>query len=571
MMKMSLSKTLVCFMLISVVFFAGTVFMVYRLYSRSVHAQGRAFFTQTLEETAGRMEAVLNDVASDLKQLAAEQVFMQFESMSATQRYQNKDSVKAILDSFVHFKQSVVSLKLHGPGHSAMYSSSNFSPISDPTLLLAYQQIISDYELDRPGSDVLFTKTYLYNGVSLFGIAVPIYSSRIFLNENTYSGCLLAICSYAQITGVLPVDTAPCFISDGQTLLMKNDAVQAGQLEEALHAGQNEEIFEYEIPQVGLTVYALYSDTTAEKQVEWLRWGCIGVTLLLMAVQSVLLLCLRMRITKPIQDIAYQTRHISSGMLRVQNPDASRNELDILTGSINDMALRVEQLGREAADAENKYLKERIMFLQTQMNPHFLFNNLECIRGMASLGRWESVVGIVGSMAKIYRYCVDNRNCVQLMEEMNCLREYMHIMTLRYDGAFELKTEVEPEAEQLLMPKMTLQPLAENAIQHGFLHAHRRQGVLRVKAWKEGKMLVLVLSDNGAGMPQELRERLNRGKNLMDPLSHRGIGIANIQSRIAIICSGNSSISFNEGETGGLDVTLRLTAPQMECSWQFSD
>lgn len=560
-MKMSLSKTLGCFMLVSVVIFVGTVFTVYRLYSRSVHTQGRAFLNQTLEETAGRMEEVLNDVAGDLKQLAAEQVFMQFESMSATQRYQIKGSVKAILDSFVHFKQSVISLKLHGPGHSAMYSSSNFSPISDAALIMAYQQIIGDYELDKPGGDVLFTKTYLYDGVSLFGIAVPIYSSRVFLNESTYSGCLLAICSYAQITGVLPVDAAPCFISDGQTLLMKNDALRAGRLEEALQAGRDEEVFERAIPLTDLTVYALYSDATAEKQTEWLRWGCIGVTLLLMAVQSVLLLCLRMRITKPIQDIARQTRHISSGMLRVQNPDASRNELDILTSSINDMVLRVEQLGREAADAENKYLKERIMFLQTQMNPHFLFNNLECIRGMAALGRWESVVGIVGSMAKIYRYCVDNRNCVQLMEEMNCLQEYMHIMTLRYDGAFELKTEVAPEAKRLLMPKMTLQPLAENAIQHGFLHAHRRQGILQVKAWAEAGTLMLVLSDNGAGMPQELRERLNRGENLVDPLSHRHIGIANIQSRIAIICSGDSSISFAAGEGGGLDVTLRLTAP----------
>ena len=560
-MKMSLSKTLGCFMLVSVVIFVGTVFTVYRLYSRSVHTQGRAFLNQTLEETAGRMEEVLNDVAGDLKQLAAEQVFMQFESMSATQRYQIKGSVKAILDSFVHFKQSVISLKLHGPGHSAMYSSSNFSPISDAALIMAYQQIIGDYELDKPGGDVLFTKTYLYDGISLFGIAVPIYSSRVFLNESTYSGCLLAICSYAQITGVLPVDAAPCFISDGQTLLMKNDALRAGRLEEALQAGRDEEVFERAIPLTDLTVYALYSDATAEKQTEWLRWGCIGVTLLLMAVQSVLLLCLRMRITKPIQDIARQTRHISSGMLRVQNPDASRNELDILTSSINDMVLRVEQLGREAADAENKYLKERIMFLQTQMNPHFLFNNLECIRGMAALGRWESVVGIVGSMAKIYRYCVDNRNCVQLMEEMNCLQEYMHIMTLRYDGAFELKTEVAPKAERLLMPKMTLQPLAENAIQHGFLHAHRRQGILQVKAWAEAGTLMLVLSDNGAGMPQELRERLNRGENLVDPLSHRHIGIANIQSRIAIICSGDSSISFAAGEGGGLDVTLRLTAP----------
>lgn len=560
-MKMSLSKTLGCFMLVSVVIFVGTVFTVYRLYSRSVHTQGRAFLNQTLEETAGRMEEVLNDVAGDLKQLAAEQVFMQFESMSATQRYQIKGSVKAILDSFVHFKQSVISLKLHGPGHSAMYSSSNFSPISDAALIMAYQQIIGDYELDKPGGDVLFTKTYLYDGVSLFGIAVPIYSSRVFLNESTYSGCLLAICSYAQIAGVLPVDAAPCFISDGQTLLMKNDALRAGRLEEALQTGRDEEVFERAIPLTDLTVYALYSDATAEKQIEWLRWGCIGVTLLLMAVQSVLLLCLRMRITKPIQDIARQTRHISSGMLRVQNPDASRNELDILTSSINDMVLRVEQLGREAADAENKYLKERIMFLQTQMNPHFLFNNLECIRGMAALGRWESVVGIVGSMAKIYRYCVDNRNCVQLMEEMNCLQEYMHIMTLRYDGAFELKTEVAPEAERLLMPKMTLQPLAENAIQHGFLHAHRRQGILQVKAWAEAGTLMLVLSDNGAGMPQELRERLNRGENLVDPLSHRHIGIANIQSRIAIICSGDSSISFVAGEGGGLDVTLRLTAP----------
>lgn len=563
-MKMSLSKTLLSFMLVSVIIFVGTVLIVYNLYSRNVEVQERAFLSQMLDETAGRMRDVLDDIADDMKQLSAEQVFMQFESMSAAQRYQVKDSIKTILDSFVHFKQSVISLKLHGPGRSAMYSSSNFSPISDASLVMAYQQIIGDYRLDDPISDVLFTKTYVYDGIPLFGIAVPIYASHILHNQSTYNGCLLAICSYAQINGVLPMDASPYFISDSETLLMHNGNLQPHILEEILQIGPDEELASRAIPDTHLTVYALYSDAAAEAQIEWLRVGCIGVTILLLAVQSFLLLSLRMRITKPIQDIARQTRHISSGMMRVENPDASRNELDILTNSINDMASRVEQLGREAANAENKYLKERVMFLQTQINPHFLFNNLECIRGMATLDRRESIIGIVSSMAKIYRYCVDNRNCVRLEEELDCLREYMQIMTLRYDGAFVLTTEISPDALHLPLPKMTLQPLAENSIQHGFLHARRRKGSLHLKAWAEEETLVVVLIDDGAGMPQEILERLNCGESLTDPLGRRHIGISNIQSRIALICDERSRLSFAQGENGGLMVTLHIGAPDAQ-------
>lgn len=375
-------------------------------------------------------------------------------------------------------------------------------------------------------------------------------------NGRPYNGCLLAICSYAQINGVLPLEASPFFISDGETLLMHNGTQPSYILEEAAQFGPGEELASRAIPDTQLTVYALYSDAAVEAQIEGLRVGCIGVT--------ILLLSLRMRITKPIQDIARQTRHISSSMMRVENPDASRNELDILTNSINDMALRVEQLGREAANAENKYLKERVMFLQTQINPHFLFNNLECIRGMAALDRRESIIGIVGSMAKIYRYCVDNRNCVRLEEELACLQEYMQIMTLRYDGAFVLTTEISPEALHLPMPKMTLQPLAENSIQHGFLHARRRQGSFHLKAWAEEETLVLVLSDDGAGMSQETLERLNRGENLTDPLGRRHIGISNIQSRIALICDEHSGLAFAQGENGGLMVTLRLSAPDTQ-------
>lgn len=553
-MRTTLFQTLLCFMLVSVLLFGVAMLFIYQQYDQYVYLQEEEYAAQVLQTTASHLREEMDDVADDMYRLASEQVFMDFGSMSVTERFQVRDYVKTILESFASFKKSVISIKLHLPEHSGIYSSQDGATVRQISLFLAYRQMIEEYHLDQDPAGFFITRTYTFDGRNLFGIAVPVYSSMVMQSGSNYIGCLLAICDYQYLQDALPVDSVPCMVTDGERMLLHNGAPDFSMQAFLAQDG----LMDIAIPGANLKAYALYSDAAVEAQMTFLRGICLRFLVLLLMVQCMLMVSLRLKILKPIQNIAKQTQQIGYGMMRLKNPDASRNELVNLTNCINDMLLRVEQLNRDAANAETRYLKERVMFLQTQINPHFLFNNLECVRGMASLNRCSSIISIVSSMAKMYRYCVDSRSIVALEEELNCVKEYMQIMTLRYEGAFTLETDVEDDALILCIPKMVLQPLMENAIQHGFLHARRRQGRMWICAKAEDDWLEVSVSDDGAGMSEEQLEVYNTNSAPVVQDGRQHIGIRNILSRIEVICHPDSCVTFQNREEGGCRIILRI-------------
>lgn len=555
-MKLSLSKILAGFLIASILFFAIFSMAIYTQFSESIRVQGKKYTKDALNTMASQLTEQIEDILRDMRYLSSEQVFMEFQDMQPAKRYQVKDSLITILNSFTSFKASVIGMKFHASGKSGLYSPKNFSPISEATIFLAYEDIIQKYALDQYIPGEIVTEIYEYDGRNVFGIIMPVFHSKLLRTADTYRGALLALCDFSTFEDLLPPGSVPCYITDesARILLRNADAASIG-------ASADEIVVDVAFHDLQLKACAFYSEEYAGDYMLMLQRVCLSVIVLLILVQGSLLIALRIKITKPIEDIARQTQRVSSGAISIKNNDASRNELELLTRGINDMVSRVEQLSRKAANAHSKYLRERVMFLQTQINPHFLFNNLECIRGMASMQRTDSILTITSSIAAIYRYCLGNEPYVSVAEEVECLRQYMKILALRYDGRFSMHMDLEAEALQKKMPRMILQPLAENAIQHGFLHAKRRNGNIFLRACVEKNALLLVLEDDGAGMPADQIARLNAQQPMEDVLRPH-IGIANIQNRIEMICVANSCVRFEARETSGVRVILRIQVPE---------
>lgn len=202
--------------------------------------------------------------------------------------------------------------------------------------------------------------------------------------------------------------------------------------------------------------------------------------------------------------------------------------------------------------------------LQSQINPHFLYNTLDCIRSRALLDGQTELAQMTEILSKFFRYCISrSERLVKIREELNHIQDYYYIQKYRFEDRFDMEVEVEDERIcDYYIPKMTLQPLVENAMIHGLEKVSRR-GELRLRVFMTERKVVLVVSDNGAGMDREQLRRMNermeqpriegsrRGK-------HNSIAVANVNAQIRLTFGQEYGIHYHSLEDQGTDAIVRI-------------
>ncbi len=229
------------------------------------------------------------------------------------------------------------------------------------------------------------------------------------------------------------------------------------------------------------------------------------------------------------------------------------------------IARRVEEARVvENADYEKEMLLKQanLQALQSQINPHFLYNTLECIRGMALLEDKENIADIAWSLSCFFRYSISGpSNVVTLRDELENCQTYARIQNYRFQDRFILHIEGGPEAYEAMLPKLTLQPMVENAILHG-LRDTLSGGVVRIKIEQIGGDVRIIISDNGCGMPperlEELMRRIRSGEGAADGGKHNGIALHNVDRRAKLYFGPEYGLKVFSCEGCGTDVELRI-------------
>ncbi|MDR2514438.1 MAG: histidine kinase [Christensenellaceae bacterium] len=245
------------------------------------------------------------------------------------------------------------------------------------------------------------------------------------------------------------------------------------------------------------------------------------------------------------------------------------NELDIIVETVRNMLRRLDESAQNRLQNEKKLYElqlhakqSELSALQSQINPHFLYNTLECIRSIGLFYGAAEIVGIAGAMAAIFRYSVKGTRLVRLSEELGIVRQYFTIMEQRFDGRFSLKIDFSDESLPCLIPRMILQPLVENAIYHG-LEPRAGKGSLRLLARLHRGQLYLLVQDDGLGFPKRelptLRQRLFAGASATAAAENgaRSLGLANVCERLRLLAPGGS-LRVHSIEKRGVTVLLRL-------------
>lgn len=196
----------------------------------------------------------------------------------------------------------------------------------------------------------------------------------------------------------------------------------------------------------------------------------------------------------------------------------------------------------------------QIQAYQNQINPHFLYNTFDCIRGMALYKGEEEIAQITMALSKVFRFVVKGDNIVTVKEEMDYIREYATIIDYRFMGKIEVDYDIDEDLYQHHVIKLMLQPIVENAVFHG-LEQKVDGGTVEVSVqkWGDDRMRICV-EDDGCGMSKERLEEIR--SNLDKKMNTRGIGMSNIYQRLLLFYGEDIYFDIDSKEGKGTKVTI---------------
>ena len=248
-------------------------------------------------------------------------------------------------------------------------------------------------------------------------------------------------------------------------------------------------------------------------------------------------------------------------------------ELDGLYRQLDERLLEAKEQDADVLDRELAETKMKFAQLQNQINPHFLYNTLENIRARAILDDNAVIADMTEALSRFFRYNISKRSdIVKLSEELDNIRTYMHIQQYRFSNKFDFQVFIHDDdtsVMEAMIPKMTLQPIVENAIFHG-MENKLGKGHIEIHIESDENNVFVLVEDDGAGMsPGQLEELQNKLNAPSDGTwdtangSH-GIAMRNINNRLKLLFGEECGITVSSTEGIGTEVELTLPRRQPE-------
>ena len=287
----------------------------------------------------------------------------------------------------------------------------------------------------------------------------------------------------------------------------------------------------------------------------WLELGLAGA-LVLVGVLMRRSAAISRSITQPIYALRERAQSIGRGDLAAREPVVAEDEtLQALSSSIEQMAQHLQQQMELNRQEQAKLRAMELALLQSQINPHFLYNTLDTIIWLVETGKNEQAVEMVTSLSNFFRSSLSKgRDIITLGEEEIHVRSYLEIQQVRYRDILCYEIHVQPELRGCVLPKLTLQPLVENALYHG-IKLRRGLGHILVDAAQEDGNVRICVRDDGAGMTPE---RLQQLRQSLDAEEQIGFGLRTVYQRLRLLYGAQCSMELESEPNAGTAVTLRF-------------
>ncbi|NIK76948.1 sensor histidine kinase YesM [Paenibacillus castaneae] len=247
------------------------------------------------------------------------------------------------------------------------------------------------------------------------------------------------------------------------------------------------------------------------------------------------------RVAKSIIKVVRKMKLVEQGMLDIRITAQGKDETVLLAKSFNSMVERIGSLLSEVRREQARKQHAEMMLMQAQIKPHFLFNTLESINALAAQNEGAKIMLMVRRLSNLLRTSMHHSEEIGINQEIEHVRSYLEIQKYRFEELFTYELNVSTEALDYSILKLTLQPLVENSIQHGFEGYEDGQGIISLDVCVQAHQIVIMVSDNGRGMSTGVLTKLaansypsSKPSNTAEIGERRGLGLRNVADRLRI-------------------------------------
>ena len=268
-------------------------------------------------------------------------------------------------------------------------------------------------------------------------------------------------------------------------------------------------------------------------------------------------------ITNRISSVIHQMSKVRKGTLSPMSSPQYHDEIGDLIDTYNYMTRKMDQLMTEQAKAAEELRIAEFHTLQAQINPHFLYNTMDMINWLAQQGRTDEVSLAVQKLSRFYKLTLSRKQSIStIASETEHVTIYLEIQNMRYHDSISFVADIPDELMEYQIPKLTLQPIIENSVLHGILETPSKTGTIVLTGWLEDSDIVLLISDDGVGIPPEkLRTLLlENSYGITSASSGTNIAVYNTHRRLQILYGEKYGLKYSSEFGKGTDVELRIPA-----------
>lgn len=327
------------------------------------------------------------------------------------------------------------------------------------------------------------------------------------------------------------------------TIVLKNRSgevlfkISGESREENISDGDQQAYFtEEHLSNSGLTVQYSLSDDQLMYEIRKSYYKVIGIILLAFAVTLMIYFSVYRVFRTRIRTILEAMNRAEQGELDRRVPVVSEDEIGAISNSFNKMCIRLDEYIKRVYEAEIQRKNAELDALQMQINPHFLYNTLESIKAKAIEKGDEDTAERISLLGRLFRWaCHTDEKFVILEEELEYVKTYLRLQSLRYDDEIEICIQTEEEYLDYAVPKLILQPIVENVVKHAFRNPVR-PGLAGISVRKKKDNLEITVYDNGCGIEKEELNKIQHNLET-DAEQHEfgSIGIQNVNHRLKLL------------------------------------
>lgn len=286
----------------------------------------------------------------------------------------------------------------------------------------------------------------------------------------------------------------------------------------------------------------------------------IGIVTLIIVVFATMAVSLKL--TAPIKVLIANMKRVEKGEFQADFESLGNDEFGMLGRHFKLMVVKINELIEKEYKLEIENKSTQLRVLQSQVNPHFLYNAFQSIGTLALKHKAVPVYSLLTSLSKIMRYSMNmNEDIVELSKEADHVKSYLALQKQRFVENFEYELYIQAEVETIPIPKMILQPLVENCFKHGFDQQVEKSHIRIEAKFLEGNIVCIEVSDNGIGVSERQLKMIQEellGKDSVTETARESIGLKNIYDRLQIYYNHKAIMTVQSSEDGGFTVTIKL-------------